>query len=205
MLTCCSDRWLRDKKQQTTTTLWRNKFWMPINWQRTTILTHWMDHNKPHLMSFSVLLLGLFIGVSFNAWCYKDLGLRFIGGHHLPLCLSPASGFKVLWNPCLYESFSQHNSQRPLNYVQLLQLLQLALATLYLPIFPASDNYPSMSKSSKTWPPSVSPPSNHRVFNYRLRAHCLWLVAEKQHWEKKKKNLISTPCRKRVCFKLYLE
>lgn len=174
-------------------------------------LTYWMDHNKPHLMSLSVLLLGLFKGVSVLCLMLQKSGLEvdlWTPLRHLPLCLTPASGFKVLWNRCLYKSFSQHNSQRPLNYVQLLQLLQLAHATLYPPVFPASDNYPSMSKSSEPdlrvsrHPPT--PPSNHRVFNYTRRAHCLWLVAEKQHWGKKK-NLISTPCRKRVRFKLYLE
>lgn len=131
-------------------------------------------------------------GLVFNAWCYKDLSLRLICGHPCAICLSACLlPLDLKWNLCLYESFSQHNSQRPLNYVQLLQLLQLAHTTLSPPVFPASDNYPSMSKSSEPdlrvshHPPT--PPSNHRMFNCTRRAHCLWLVAEKQHWGKKKK------------------
>lgn len=131
--------------------------------------------------------------------------------HLWTICLSachPASGIKVPWNLCLYESFSQHNSQRPLNYVQLLQLLQLAHATLYPPfslhwiiILPCR-NPPSPTSELASHHP-LTPPSNHRMFSSTRRAHCLPLIAEKQHWGKK--DLISTPSRQRVRFKLYLE
>lgn len=165
-----------------------------MNWQCTTMLRGWLiGWTTINLIWCLYLSFYWFFskGLVFYAWCYKDPGLRLICGHPCAICLcsSPASGFKALWNRCLYESFSQHNSQRPLNYVQLLQLLQLAHATLYPPVFPASDNYPSMSKSSEPdlrvsrHPPT--PPSNHGVFNYTRRAHCLRLVAEKQHWKKK--------------------
>lgn len=102
-----------------------------------------------------------------------------------------ASGIKVPWNPCLYESFSQHNSQRPLNYVQLLQLLQLAHATLYPPfsqrriiILPCR-NPPSLTSELVSHHPPT-PPSNHRVFNSTRRACHLCLIAKKTTLSKKK-------------------
>jgi len=42
MLTCCSDRWLRDK-ETSRFSLWRSKFWMPMNWQSTTGETDLLD------------------------------------------------------------------------------------------------------------------------------------------------------------------